>query len=281
MNFENIKIRKVDGHYEYFSPVKLKKSIINSGGSEELADEIFAIILKEGVPKSTRGLYKRIYELILEKHSNVAARYSLKSAMHSLGPSGYPFEKYISAIYSHMGYDTKVNVKVQGSCVEHEMDVIAKMEEILIYIECKYHQSLSGKCNVKIPLYVKARTDDIKTFQEKIMPPETKFKFYVATNTRFTSDAIQYAYCNSLNLLSWNLPVEESLPKIIDNYGLHPVTVSTKLTNKQAVFLIDNGLELIYDLPDNVNLLRKMGIPNDQINDIVGEAEAILSLKSH
>ncbi len=275
---ENILIRKVDGEYELFSPTKLKKSVVKSGGSEEVANRILMKIIEEGVPNTTTKIHQRVYELLLSDQSHIAARYNLKKALHTLGPTGYPFEKYIAAIYTHMGYQTNVNVKLQGACVEHEMDVIARMESQLIYIECKYHQSQSGKCNVKIPLYVKARTDDLKAFQSKIEDPETNFSFFIATNTRFTSDAVQYAGCNNINLLSWDQPVGDTLPKIIDRYGLHPVTVLTKVTSRQAHRLIELGLALVHDIPGHDRELVYAGIPKDSVDEVIGEAEAVLSL---
>lgn len=275
---EEIRIRKINGEYELFSPSKLKRSVMKAGGSEEVARKILMKLIEEGVPNSTTKLHQRVYELLLLDQSHIAARYNLKKALHTLGPTGYPFEKYISAIYSHMGYQTEVNVKLQGACVEHEMDVVARMESELIYIECKYHQSQSSKCNVKIPLYVKARTDDLKEFQSKLEEQETNFSFFIATNTRFTADAVQYAGCNNINLLSWDQPVDDSLPKIIDRYGLHPVTVLTKITRKQAQRLIENGIALLHDIPDHERELKYAGIPEEILAEVIGEAEAIMSL---
>ena len=177
-----------------------------------------------------------------------------------------------------MGYETKTNVILQGDCVEHEMDVVARTATDLIYIECKYHQSQSAKSNVKVPLYVKSRTDDLYDYQVNVEKKGMKFSYFVATNTRFTLDAVQYARCKGLNLLSWEHPEEGSLPKIIDQYGFHPVTVLTCITKKQAINLINLGIVQIRDIPANRKKISHSGINLTTADKMVAEAKAILYL---
>ena len=44
-----------------------------------------------------------------------------------LGPSGFPFEKLVGKILEQEGFETRVGVIVQGNCVQHEVDVIARL----------------------------------------------------------------------------------------------------------------------------------------------------------
>jgi len=50
----------------------------------------------------------------------------LKKAILQLGPTGYPFERFVGELLKYQGYEAKVGQIVQGNCVQHEVDVVAK-----------------------------------------------------------------------------------------------------------------------------------------------------------
>jgi len=79
-----------------------------------------------------------------------------------LGSTGYPFEKYIAQLLRYQGYIANNNQIIKGFCVSHEVDVTAEKKEKLIFVECKYHNKLGIRCDVKISLYFKARFMDIE-----------------------------------------------------------------------------------------------------------------------
>lgn len=276
------KIQKVDGKVESFQKSKLKNSLLRSGATPLEADQIADIVLTENEPRSTRELFDLVFnELVNQNKRYVAARYNLKRALHLLGPTGYPFEKYIGSLYSFMGFETLTNVVLKGACVDHEMDVIARDGEQLIYIECKYHQSLSAKTNVKVPLYVKARMDDLYDYQRLHEHNDTKFSYFIATNARFTTDAVDYSRCKKIRLLSWEQPEGESLPQIIDKFGLYPVTVMTSLTKNQSAKMIEEGIILVKDIARNQDRLKKLNFELDTVNAIISEAEEIIDSLPH
>lgn len=274
------KIQKIDGVVEDFNISKLKRSIRKAGAPEELVDGIAREISKDKKIHSTKDIHAKVYQALVKSKPSAAARYSLKKALHSLGPTGYPFEKYIASIYHYMGYQTKVNITLQGSCVTHEMDVIARTASDLLYVECKYHQSQSAKSNVKIPLYVQARAEDLIEYQKNVEPDGTKFHFFIATNTKFTTDAVQYSRCKGLKLLSWEQPEEDPLPQVIDRYGLHPVSSLTCLTRAQSVRLIENGVVMVRNVPEMYREMSKAGLHPDVIRNAIKESEDILDMMS-
>jgi len=98
-------------------------------------------------------------------------------------------------------------------------------------VECKFHNRQGYKCDVKIPLYIKSRFEDVKKEWEKRKDHESKFhEGWVVTNTRFTEDAIQYGKCSGLKLIGWDYPQQGSIRDRINLSGLHPVTCLTSLT---------------------------------------------------
>ncbi|HLR91356.1 MAG TPA: hypothetical protein VK040_10390 [Balneolaceae bacterium] len=73
----------------------------------------------------------------------------------------------------------------------------------------------------------------------------------VYTNTRFTSDAIQYGKCVGLLLTSWDYPRGNGLKDRIDKSGLHPLTALTTLTKAEKTKLLDEGIVLCKELHGN------------------------------
>src|SRR3972149_4640100 len=89
-------------------------------------------------------------------------RYSIKKAISDLGPSGYPFERYFARVLEAYGYSSELNLIVEGHCVSHEVDILARKGGGLYVIECKYHNDGGKPTDVKTALYVHSRFMDIK-----------------------------------------------------------------------------------------------------------------------
>ena len=190
-----------------------------------------------------------------------------------LGPSGYPFEKFVGKVFDHEGFDTKVGVIVQGHCVQHEVDVIAQKDNKHYMLECKYHSDQGRFCNVKIPLYIHSRFLDVEKHWEKQQGHRTKFHYGgVYTNTRFTSDAIQYGTCAGLMLTSWDYPKGNGLKERIDRLGLHPLTSLTTLTKAEKSKLLDKGIVLCKEINENPSLLEQIGIPKRRLKNILEDS---------
>jgi 2-phosphoglycerate kinase len=87
------------GEKEPFSFQKVYQSARNVGASKELAFEIAKKIEDEvfdGI--STSQIFDRIFELLLKESLQSAIRFNLKKAMERLGPTGFPFEKFVAKI---------------------------------------------------------------------------------------------------------------------------------------------------------------------------------------
>ena len=149
------KIRKASGKNVKFSLNRVEKSLRRAGTEEALIKEILehlpSILTKN---TSTQDIYRLAYKMLKERNKMAASKYSLKQAIFALGPTGFPFESFIGAIFKDMGYNVKTGKEVQGKCVTHEVDVIARNNEQVNYMECKFHSDQGQKCNVKNPLYV-------------------------------------------------------------------------------------------------------------------------------
>lgn len=255
-----------------FEPDKLRNSLRRSGASEDSIDLIVSEItehLKEG--DTTKRIYQQAFRMLKKAKPSNAARYKLKRAIMELGPTGYAFEKFIGRVFEHLGYTTTVSVFVQGKCVSHEVDVMAENDTERLLIECKYHNRSGDKSDVKVPLYIHSRFNDVAYTWEEELKGSKKLKGWVATNTQFSVDAIAYGNCVGLGLLSWAYPQGNGLKDLIDRLGLFPITCLTSLTWKEKDTLLDQGVMLSRDICKNPELLSSIKLSKNRTSNTLKE----------
>ncbi len=271
-------IRKRSGKKEEFSPKKLQHSLRKAGADQQLSNQIIEKIKKEK-PPSTTAIHKFITQFLEKKSPALAARYNIKRALMELGPAGYPFEQFVAQIFTAQGFKTLTNQIINGKCVTHEVDVIAIKGNKHYMIECKFHNRLGLKTNVKATLAAQARFEDIHAAWEQNPQHDHEIHHaWIVTNTRFTSEAIKYADCMNIKLLGWKYPKNNSIEQIIDSLGLHPITALTFLSRKQKQSLIKKGFVLCRDVSQHTTLLKSLGFSPRQIQKLMQEAKKVCSL---
>jgi len=244
----NIKVKKASGIIEDFNSQKLLESLLRSGAEQEQAEEIIKKIIPEIKPyTSTKKIYRLAHRYLGQFNRISGLRYSIKRGLLRLGPSGYPFEKYFGELLKQYGYQVDVSVIMEGKCVKHEIDVFAVNNNEVVLVECKYRNRTENAPDVKIALYVHARFQDLRPVIRSGYPGKS-FSGWLVTNTRFTSDAIQYAQCAGVRIKSWRYPENDSLEKMIEDKKLYPVTVMSTLNSAQIEKLIKHHVILMKDL---------------------------------
>jgi len=256
---------------------------VRSGASSEVAYEIAKEIEEELPPKARTGDIFRQARRLLRKH-NIASgmRYSIKKAIFALGPSGYPFERFIGKIMEHHGYTVETNRIIKGYCVDHEVDVIASSNNAYSVIECKYHSDAGKATDVKIALYVHARFQDIKKAAD--MSPEKNMAFHngwLVTNTRCSIDAIRYAECVGLKIVSWKYPEKSSLERMIEDKRLYPITILHSLRKNMLDTLFKADIILAQDIADMTEeaFAQKSGLDEQTVKILKREADEICPSK--
>lgn len=271
---KNITIIKTSGLTEPFSIDKYRRSLRRAGVSEDRIQELLeklAPVIHDKM--TTHELYSKTYQLLRNKQPVLASRYSLKNALRLLGPTGFPFEQLIAHILQAEGFTTKLDVTISGRCVTHEIDVVAEKNHTVMIVECKFHNREGLKSDVRIPLYTKARYDDIVATQPK--KPITHCM--LATNTQFTADAIEYGTCVSLRMLAWGFPLNEGLEVLIERYKLYPITTLTTLRKQDRMTLLHEGILLCSDIIEQADQLQQLGLPKISIEQLVEQAKALCS----
>ncbi len=269
----HFKVLKATGEEQQFLEEKLRDSLIKAGASEVNVEFVIKEIgkyLHDGI--TTGEIYRKAYQLLRKNVRSNAARYSLKRAIMELGPSGYPFERFIGELLKKQGYETKVGVIVQGRCVQHEVDVVAQKDTETVMVECKYHNSPGKFSSVQVPLYVRSRFNDIEAvWQARHENANRQFQGCLFTNTRFTSDATDYGICAGLKLVGWDYPRQGSLKDIIERTALYPLTVISSLNSKHKQQLLSANLLLCNELRDNPGYLDQLSITSRQKDKTIEE----------
>jgi hypothetical protein len=266
-------ITKADGTEEPFDPTKLEHSLERAGASSVVRARILSRTIAElQQGATTETIYRRAFDMLKhEEDMPVAARYSMKRAIYALGPSGFPFEQFLSQILRHHGWNTRTNQMLVGRCAPHEVDVLAEKGPLRVGIEVKFHNEQGGKTDIKDALYVYARYEDLK---KAPLASSRVDEGWLVTNTVFTRNAIRYARCSNLTLLAWDYPKDRGLMHMIEEARVHPLTALTTLSEGEKRRLLEHHIVLCKDV-SVPHVLAQHGIPGEKAARIIDEARRL------
>lgn len=236
-------IRKASGEYELFDESKLKHSLERAGADKRISESIaFEVkkVLFEGI--STRKIYSIAFRILRRHDQKKALLYKLKQSLFELGPTGYPFEFLIGEIFKRRGFEVDVGKIIDGHCITHEMDVIATNK-------------------AEIPAF-----------------SNLTFSAGVVTNTRFSSESIEYSKCNGIMLLGWDYPQNNGLKEIMENENIYPITILGNLTKNQKEQLMDQGVVTCKQLVLNMKILTDFTISKRKLMKLEQELDDIMNL---
>lgn len=239
-----VQITKADGSHEEYSEQKVRSSLVRAGADEATITSILNDIntqVFEGM--STQDIYSLIYQKLKQNNHHLIAHYNLKQAIMKLGPTGFPFEKFVAGVLREYGYMTETNVMIQGTCVMHEVDVLAEKDGKRIMIEAKFHNRPGTKSDVRSALYTHARFLDVKD-------KNNIADHWLVTNTKATHDAVSYGICMGMKIISWDKPNDFSLRHLIEKSHLHPITVLDHLSDERKRQLLEEGIVFVKDLKE-------------------------------
>ena len=283
----SVHILKADGSRQAFHPEKLVYSLKRIGADEAVIEKVVTHIqgeLVEGV--TTSDIYHHAFSLLRQFQKPVAAKYSLRRALAGLGPTGFPFEKFIAEVFRAKGYTAVTDQTVHGACVPHEVDVVAYKDGAsesavlagpdLIMCELKFHNQLGFKTDLKVALYVKARFDDLRSQTFEYGGKKRAFgEGWLVTNTKFTQTAIDYGKCAGLKMIGWNYPETENLEQWIEKSGLHPLTCISSLSDGHRQELFRRGIVLCKTLNEDPSILTSMGLSSSKIAEVKEELASV------
>ncbi len=275
----HIKIAKSDGTTEYFKVEKLRRSLRRAGATAEEVSSIISEMtdsIYEGM--QTQEIYRQAFSLLRKKTFIVAARYSLRRALFSLGPTGFPFERFLARLFMKQGYETRTGISIQGHCALHEIDIAAFHETHSFVGEAKFHSRPGVKTDLQVAMYSYARLLDLrdnKICAESICGIK---EFWLITNTKFTSSAEKYGECVGLNMLSWDYPRRNNLHDHIQRAKIYPITALQSLTSSQVEILISFDVITCQDLLEKPYVLKSLHKSVTDQENLLEEAGRIVNL---
>lgn len=274
---DDVWVIKTSGARERFSMNKLRRSLTRSGADDETINKIVEHLVPEihdGM--KTSQIYKHAYSILKKSKYPAAIRYSLRKAVMELGPSGFPFEKFVAEVLRGKGFTAQTGIILPGFCVSHEVDVLMEKGDRHIFAECKFHNQQGIKTDVKVALYVHARFMDLQKghdLKEGLSPKI--HEGWLITNTKLTSDAIDYANCAGLTVIGWDYPEKGNLQDLILEAGVHPLTFLSTLSQSDKNSLLEQGIVMCRDLKNSPAPLKSIGFSDEQIRNVVSEVDQV------
>jgi len=269
---------KFNGERELFSAKKVYQSARRVGASKKFAEEISQKIKRKTYPDIKTSKIFRLVKSLLRQETPVAAlRFNLKEGIKKLGPTGFPFEKYIGEIFSRNGFNVRLNQHPFGFCCRYEIDFLAKNNNLLYVGECKYRNLPGGKVHSGIALANYARFLDLK--RGNFFAKKFKVKSILVTNRKFTSKAVKYSNCVGVELLGWNYPRKKGLEYLIDSQKLYPITILPSLKKYLAEIFASKKIMLAKDLLmiDIDKFSKETKIAKNKLKVLKKEAETLLN----
>ncbi|HET8575322.1 MAG TPA: ATP cone domain-containing protein [Candidatus Paceibacterota bacterium] len=274
-----MQITKASGEREPFHKNKFCDSLKQAGAPEDMTNEVCEQVSSEIEPDmTTSDIFRKASQYLTQKNARVAARYNLKHGISELGPAGFIFEQFVEIVLQTLGYETKRNQIVQGKCVTHEIDVLAKKDNVHYLIEAKYHNKKGIKTPLDVVMYGHARLLDIQEEKAKTESEPHEHRMWLVTNTKFTTKAIAYAKCRNIPLTGWNYPENEGLEDIITRYALYPITSLPSVNAFEREQFAKSGTMLARDLAPYTakDLTEKFNISPKVAEQIIEEMTALV-----
>ncbi len=273
-----VEVINSQGEKEIFSWKKVYRSAKRAGASSRAAKEIADRIEKEVYPGiTTRKIFNEVQRLLRKKSLSSSIRFSLKDGIRKLGPTGFPFEKYVGGVLSANGFsNVRNNLHLRGNCALYEIDFVATKDNTLYIGECKYHHLSGERVDLQVALYNFARYLDLKDASsiQRYLSSGMEVKAMLVTNTKFTSQARSYSRCVGVELLGWNWPPQKGLEYLITREGLYPITVLPSLTRGLRDIFLSNRLTLAKDILrfSPKSLSKELNIPINKAESLLKEA---------
>lgn len=271
-----------NGERERFSLQKVYRSVRRVSASQELARKIAKTIGKEAYSGiRTSEISEKIKKLLCQETPRSALRFNLKEGMRKLGPSGFPFEKFIGEVFKKLDFETKINQYIPGFCLtDYEIDLLAQKENLIYIGECKYRNFSGETVHLRDALANYARFLDILNgpyFKAKKYR-NYKIKTILITNAKFTAQAIRYSYCKDIELLGWKRPKNQGLEYLIEKNNLCPITILPSLKGPLKDVFVSEEIMLVQDVAkiNPQKFSEKFKISPRYLYPLVGEAKLLI-----
>jgi len=274
-----IYVTKADGSKQPFDKQKIINTCLRLQATPEqaqsIADKIEAKAY-DGIP--TKKILQMVFQYMKKYRPAIGYQIDLKQAIAMLR-SKPDFEIFVAKLFEAMGYEVKTNLIIQGKCIEHEIDVVAKKGNEIILVEVKHHVNHHTYSGLDVFLQLNSTLEDLKEGYES---GKNSFKFTRAIlicNTKVSDHGRRYALCRGLEFIAWKFPPEKGLERLIEEYKLYPITFLKEIERDEAYKLADVGIVTVKQLLDDAEKIsRKSGINKNRVLQLQKAAKIVLGI---
>ncbi len=277
-------IIKSDGQESIYDPEKVRRSMINAGTAPEIVEEVMMKIQDKLYERmTTQALYELVRKELAKKDVRFASRYNLRDGILKLGPAGFTFEQYVAAILRSYGWNAYLpQEELEGSCVRHEVDIVAEKDNRRIFIEAKFRNNFQDVVNLKDIMATWSRFLDLVDAADIGKGPHFD-EPWIVTNARFTDRAKQFGACKGINLIGWDYPRDYTFANMVDHMALYPITVLENLKPSEIDAFSKRGLMLCRDIArqDDDELSERVGISSDRAQELITLCGRVIETPPH
>lgn len=271
-------VTKADGTKELFDREKVVRTCLRMGATGQVAETIAEKIemnLYDGI--ETRKILQMIFRQLSRHEPAVKHLIDLRKAL-SLMKSKPDFEFFIQTLLSEHGYEVTPNQIVNGKCVEHEVDAIARKDGLTYIVEVKHHFNYHVLTGLDVCRIARAVFEDV-TEGFKLGLNSLKIdKAMIVCNTNFSEHAKRYAECRGIRHIGWSSPPDHNLQIMIAEKKLYPITYLKGLTITTTERLSQAGIILLKQLTakNPRQLRRETRLPKETLDVIIKRARMIV-----
>ncbi|MDP2631232.1 MAG: ATP cone domain-containing protein [Candidatus Uhrbacteria bacterium] len=273
-------IIKSDGSKVEYDGAKLRRSISRTGARKQLVEDVAADVeaqIKEGM--TTGEIYRVVREELKKQSSCFACRYNLRAGILKLGPAGFKFEKYVASILKAYQYNAYVpEDDLEGSCVMHEVDVIAEKNGRRFFIEAKFRNRFQDNVDLKDTMATWSRFLDLVDGAAVGKCPHFD-EVWIVTNAQFSDHALKFGVCKGIHMIGWNEPDERPLAGMVDNMTLYPITVLDGMKQSELEAFSEHDIMLCREVVDfdPEELAGKIGFSEERASDVIAQCAEVIS----
>ena len=182
---------------------------------------------------------------------------------------------FVQVLLKHNGFEVSPNQLLNGKCVEHEVDAIARKDGVTYFVEAKHHSSYHTPTGLDESRIARAVLEDVI---EGFVLGKSDLKVdraMIVTNTRYSDQAVQYGNCRNILQIGWSSPTDHGLQSMIEGKNLLPLSCVRGLSMDARLKLANSGIVLFEQLieEDTVGLARKTGLAQDFVRNIKEKIE--------
>jgi HJR/Mrr/RecB family endonuclease len=268
-------VKKADGSLQLFDREKVVRTCLRIGANKQTADDVAKQVerrLYDGI--STAKILQIIFQF-MRKHKPVVRNiFDLRKGL-SLMTSKPEFEVFVQALLARSGFEVSPNRLLNGKCVEHEVDAIASKGGVTFFVEAKHHSRYHTPTGLDESRIARAVLEDVVEGFALGKSDLKIDKAMIVTNTRYSSQAVQYGACRNILQIGWSSPKDQSLQSLIAGRNLFPLSCLRGLSVDFRLKLALSGIALFEQVieEDTLNLARKTGLPREFIRSIKEKIE--------